>query len=54
MTSEDRQALEDERQALVRKANKRRDEPGFASNVAALDARIAEIDALLAAENQTV
>ena len=47
MTPEQRQALEDEKTDLQRKVAKRRDEPGFASNVQAIDARIAEIEAAL-------
>lgn len=50
MTDEERAALTAERAALIRKASKRRDEPGFAVNVAAIDARVAEIDAALAAD----
>lgn len=47
MTPEQRTALIAERTDLQRKVNKRRDEAGFAANVAAIDARIAEIDVLL-------
>lgn len=50
MTPEQRQALEAEKTDLARKANKRRDEPGFASNVRDIEARIAEIEAELASE----
>lgn len=49
MTEPERAALQTERTKLVAKANARRDQPGFAVNVMAIDARIAEIDALLAA-----
>lgn len=48
MTDEERAALEAELIDLKRKVKKRRDMPGMAANVAALDARIAEIEALLA------
>jgi hypothetical protein len=48
MSDEDRKALEDERTNLIRKAARRRDEPGFAANVREIDARIAEIDEALA------
>ena len=48
MTPEERAALEAELATLQRKAAKRRDQGGYASNVAAIDARIAEIEALLA------
>lgn len=47
MTDEDRAALEAERVDLQRKVKKRRDMPGMAANVAAVDARIAEIEAAL-------
>lgn len=47
MTDAERAALTAEREDLARKAIKRRDEPGFAQNVKDIDARIAEIDALL-------
>lgn len=50
MTPEQRQALEAEKTDLARKAYKRKDEPGFASNVKDIEARIAEIDEMLAAE----
>ena len=48
MTFEERSALEAEVAALRRKAQKRRDMPGFSQNVADIDARIGEIEALLA------
>ena len=48
VTPEERIILEAERSDLQRKAVKRRDMPGFAANVAAIDERIAEIDVLLA------
>lgn len=47
MTPEERAALEAELAVLRRKVDKRRDEPGFAANVRALDGRIADIEALL-------
>lgn len=48
MTDAERQALIQERDDLARKLKKREGEGGFKSNVAALKARIAEIDAALA------
>lgn len=48
MIEEDRAALQAERTELKRKADKRRNMPGFVANVAELDARVAEIDAELA------
>lgn len=47
MTPDERAALEAELAVLRRKVDKRRDEPGFAANVRALDVRIADIEALL-------
>lgn len=44
MTPEERAALEAELAVRQRQANTRRDQPGFAENVAKLDARIAEIE----------
>lgn len=49
MTPEQRKALEDELAQRKRQLAKRMDEPGFAANCSALEARIAEIDALLGA-----
>lgn len=49
MTPEERQALETEMSDLQRKLAKRKDQPGFAANAAEIEARIAEIEALLAA-----
>ena len=40
--------LQAELAILQRKLTKRRDQPGFAANAAAIEARIAEIEALLA------
>lgn len=51
MTPEERAALEAEQTDLSRKVRKREDRPGFAANVEEIKARIAEIDALLAAES---
>lgn len=48
MTPEQRAALEAELALRQRQANARRDQPGFAENVAALEARIAVIEAELA------
>lgn len=48
MTDAERTALEAEKADLQRKLQKRRDMAGFASNVAALEARLAEIEAALA------
>lgn len=48
MSPEERQALEAELTRLKAKANARRDQPGFAVNCAAIDARIAEVEAQLA------
>jgi phosphopentomutase len=48
MTSECRAKLETEIVTLKAKASARRDQPGFAANVAAIDARIADIEAELA------
>jgi hypothetical protein len=45
MTDED---LAAELAALRRKLEKRKDQPGFAANAAAIEARIAEIEAELA------
>lgn len=42
--------LKAERADLIRKADKRRDEPGYAQNVADIEARIAEIDGLVPVE----
>lgn len=47
MTPEQRQALETELANLQRKLTKRKDEPGFAANAAAIEARIAVIEKLL-------
>lgn len=47
MTEEERQAHALRLEALRGKLEKRRDEPGFAANVAELEQRIAEIEALL-------
>lgn len=47
MTDEDRQALTDERAELQRKADKRRDQPGFSANVREIDERIAQIEGML-------
>jgi hypothetical protein len=44
------EALQAERDALARKLAKRKDQAGFASNAEAIEARIAEIDALLSEE----
>lgn len=49
MTDEARAALQAERTELKRRADKRRNMPGFSANVAELDARVAEIDAELEA-----
>lgn len=49
MTDEQRSALEAEKADLQRKLAKRKDMAGFADNVAAIEARIAEIEALLTA-----
>lgn len=54
MPPEVRAALETELAQLRRKADKRRDEPGFAANVVAIDARVAEIQAQLAAAETPV
>jgi hypothetical protein len=48
MTDDERAALQAERERLEAKARARRGQPGFAENVAEIDARIAEIDAQLA------
>lgn len=48
MTDAERQALTQEREDLARKLKKREGESGFASNVSAIKARLAEIDAMLA------
>lgn len=48
MTDEHRATLTAERADLARKADKRRDEPGFAENVREIEARVAEIDAEMA------
>jgi phosphopentomutase len=48
VTPEERAALQAELTKLKAKANARRDQPGYAANVAAIDARIAEIEAQLA------
>lgn len=48
LTDQARAALQAERDDLEHKASRRRDEPGFADNVADIDRRLAEIDALLA------
>lgn len=48
MTDGQRERLQAELTDLQRKASKRRNEPGFAANVAQMDVRIAEIVALLA------
>lgn len=50
MTDRERQRLEAELTDLQRKANKRRNEAGFAANVKAMDKRIVAIEAELAAE----
>lgn len=50
MTPEQRQALEAELTDLQRKRSKRIDQPGFAENVKAIEARIAEIEAELSEE----
>jgi hypothetical protein len=47
MTPEERAKLIAERAELIRKVDKRRDQPGFAANCAGIDARVAEIDRLL-------
>ena len=39
--------LRAERETLARKLTKRKDQAGFAANAEAIEARIAEIDALL-------
>lgn len=52
MTDEARAELKAERADLARKAGKRRDMPGYAANVAEIDRRIAEIDALLNQEGE--
>lgn len=44
MSEEVRAELTARRDAFARKADKRRDEPGFEANVAELDAWVAEID----------
>ena len=49
MTAEQRAALESEKADLTRKADKRRNEPGYGANVKAIEARLAEIEAELAA-----
>lgn len=49
MSDEVRAELTGRRAALKAKADKRRDEAGYAANVAELDAWIAELDAELAA-----
>lgn len=51
MTPRERARLEAELTDLTRTAKKRRDEPGFAQNVADMDRRIAVIEAELAAED---
>jgi hypothetical protein len=48
LTPEQRTALEAELTDLQRKADKRRNEGGYAANVAAIEARIAVIEAELA------
>lgn len=48
MTEQDRQALEDERETLQRKLRAREGQSGFASNVEAIKARLAEIEDALA------
>lgn len=50
MTPEERAALEAELVVLRRKLEKRRDEPGFAANCAAIEARIAVVEAELAGD----
>lgn len=50
MTPEERAALISEQADLTRKVGKRRDMPGYAENVEAIDARLAEIAALLAGD----
>lgn len=50
LTDKERTRLEAERDDLTRKADKRRNEPGFARNVEEMDARLAEITEALAAE----
>lgn len=49
MSDDERAALQAELTTLRRKADKRRDQGGFAANVALIDNRIAEIEALLGA-----
>lgn len=51
MTTEERVTLKAELALLRRKAERRRDMPGYSANVADLDARIAEIEARLAQED---
>lgn len=52
MTPDERAALEAELVLRQRQAGARRDQPGFAANVAALDARIAEIEELLSLQTE--
>lgn len=47
MTQAQRDALSEELATLQRKLSKRKDEPGFAANCAAIEARIAEIEEAL-------
>lgn len=49
MTPEQRTALQNELAALKRKAQARRNLGGYADNVAAIEKRVAEIEAQLAA-----
>lgn len=46
----DRQSLEAELTELQRKLSKRKDMPGFSENARELEARIAEVEALLSAQ----
>lgn len=48
MTPDQRQALQSELADLRRKLAKRKDMPGYAANAAAIERRIAEIEASLA------